>query len=176
MCDRCFAQITAADGTQGVVCLRKPQAVVRSSRSGHFSRTPTGKRSAAQHSTTNDCHEPMKTTVLAFKGEEGGPAGPVPLPCRTSAMPCPGPPNGRTPLLGLAWTHAAWHWPGTGIPSRAVASSALHTLTAGFISSCHSLAFSIFSSGSAACDRTGDTREHQRCVQPFLESTPSTPL
>lgn len=82
--------------------------------------------SAAQHSTTNDCHEPMKTTVLAFKGEEGGPAGPVPLPCRTSAMPCPGPPNGRTPLLGLAWTHAAWHWPGSGIPSRSVASSALH--------------------------------------------------
>ena len=63
---RCFAQITAADGTQGVVCMVKPQAAVRSSRSGHFTRTPTGKRSAAQHGTTKECHEPMKPTVLAF--------------------------------------------------------------------------------------------------------------
>ena len=61
-----FAQITAADGTQGVVCMVKPQAAVRSSRSGYFTRTPTGKRSAAQHGTTKECHEPMKTTVSAF--------------------------------------------------------------------------------------------------------------
>jgi hypothetical protein len=66
--NRCFAQITAADGTQGVVCMVKPQAAVRSSRSGHFTRTPTGKRSAAQHGTTNNKQQikPMKTTVLAF--------------------------------------------------------------------------------------------------------------
>ena len=64
---------------------------------------------------------------------------------RASAMPCPdrrmaGPP----PLLGLACTHAAWHWPGSGVPSRSVASAALHTLTVGFIGSCHFLIFSIF--------------------------------
>jgi hypothetical protein len=66
VCIAAFAQITAADGTQGVVCMVKPQAAVRSSRSGYFTRTPTGKRTAAQHGTTKECHEPMKTTVLAF--------------------------------------------------------------------------------------------------------------
>ena len=30
---RCFAQVTAADGREGVVCLRKPRPAVRSSRS-----------------------------------------------------------------------------------------------------------------------------------------------
>ena len=70
-----------------------------------FIRTPTGKRSAAQHGTTHEFHEPMKTTVSACKAEDGGPAGPLPLPCRASAMPCPmpcpGPPNGRPPSSAL---------------------------------------------------------------------------
>ncbi len=50
--NRCFAQITAADGTQGVVCMAKPQAAVRSSRSGHFIRTHAhreAQRGAARH-------------------------------------------------------------------------------------------------------------------------------
>jgi hypothetical protein len=75
-----------------------------------ISHAPTGKRSAAQHGTAKECHEPMKTHRECMQGRGGGPAGPVPLPCRASAMscpmPCPGPPNGRPPssaLRGLRW-------------------------------------------------------------------------
>ncbi len=135
--NRCFAQITAADGTQGVVCMVKPQAAVRSSRSGHFFHTHAlreAQRGASRHNNgMSRADENHRACIL---GEGSG---------RTSAMPCPdrrmaGPP----PLLGLACTHAAWHWPGSGIPSRSVASADLHTLTVGFIGSFHSLIFSIF--------------------------------
>ncbi len=58
-----------------------------------FIRTPTGKRSAAQHGATTECHEPTKTTASACKAEEGVRlgqchchAGPVPCPA-----PCPAP-------------------------------------------------------------------------------------
>ncbi len=151
-----------------------------------FIRTPTGKRSAAQHGATTEFHEPMKTNVSACKAEEGVRLGQChchagPVPCRA---PCPAPdhqmadpsPRPCVDSRGMALARQ-WH------TERSVASSAVRALTAGFIGSCHSLAFSICFSGSAACDRTGDTREHQRCVQPFpceyseypTVSTPSTP-
>ena len=89
-------------------------------------------RGAARHNKgMSRADENHRACILGRGGGSG----------RASAMPCPdrrmaGPP----PLLGLACTHAAWHWPGSGIPSRSVASAALHTLTVGFIGSCHSLA------------------------------------
>ncbi len=116
--------------------------------------------------TTKDCHEPMKTHRECIQGQGGGSGRPGQCHCHAGSVPCPTP-DGRMadpllglacthaawhwpgmawqwPLLGLACTHAAWHWPGSGMPSRSVASSALHALTMGFISSCHSLVFSIF--------------------------------
>jgi hypothetical protein len=144
-----FAQITAADGTHGAVCMVKPQAAVRSSRSGHFFHTHAhreAQRGTARHnkgmSRADENHREC------IQGRGGGPAGPVPLPgqCQCHALPhaLPRTTKWPTPLLGLACTHAAWHWRGSGIPSRSVASSALHALTACFIGSCHSSAFSIF--------------------------------
>ncbi len=94
------------------------------------------RRGAARHNKgMSRADENHRACILGRGGGSG----------RASAMPCldrrmAGPP----PLLGLACTHAAWHWPGSGIPSRSVASTALHTLTVGFIGSCHSLIFSIF--------------------------------
>jgi hypothetical protein len=140
------------------------------------------KRGAAQHGTPKECHEPMKTTVEeCMQGRGGG--RPFGGPGRAGHVAC-----GMWHVACGMWHVACgmWHvacgmWRSVSQsvsqrPSTSVASSAVHTLTVGFISSCHFLAISILFCGFAACDRTGDTREHQRCVQPFPVSTPSTPL
>ena len=133
-------------------------------------------RGAARHNKGMSRADESHRACILEGGSGWASATVIPGQCHDLPHPLPRTAEWPTPLLGLACTHAAWHWPGSGIPSRSVASSALHTLTAGSISSCHSLAFSILFSASAACDRTGDTREHQRCVQPFPVRTPSTQL